>query len=618
MPPVTPAHTTRPELVGTLGMVASSHWLASASGMGVLERGGNAFDAAVCAGLVLHVVEPHLNGLGGDVPVIGCRAGSGEPFVLCGQGTTPAAATPAAMADLGLDVVPGTGHLAAVVPGAFGTWMDLLARYGTWRVRDVLEPAIGYARDGFPLLRQASATIARVADLFRDHWPTSAALWLPDGDVPAPGSRFRNPDLAATLEALAAAADAHADREAGVEAARAAFYEGFVAEAVGRWLERPVRDSSGRDHAGLLTADDLAAWRVREEAPATVDFAGTTVAKTGPWGQGPVLLQQLRLLEGLDLADTAPGSAELVHAVTEVAKLALADRDAWYGDPDHADVPLAALLSPAYADERRALVGPRAADGLRPGAPDGRAPRLPALVVDAADAPRGSGGAGTGEPTFAPVAPPEDVPDDLPDDLPAADGTPRGDTCHLDVVDRWGNVVAVTPSGGWLQSSPVVPGLGLQVSTRAQMLWLEQGLTSSWGPRRRPRTTLSPTLVLRDGRAVLACGTPGGDQQDQWQVPFLLNHLVYGMDLQAAIDAPSWHTTHLVSSFDPRVVEPLGLHAEERLGPDVLDDLRRRGHRVTVAPAWSLGRLSAAGTRPDGMLRAAATSRSMQAYAVGR
>lgn len=595
-------------------MVASTHWLASQSGMAVLEAGGNAFDAAVAAGLVLHVVEPHLNGLGGDLPLVACAAG-GDPFVLCGQGTAPAAATPGAFAAAGLDHVPGTGLMAAVVPGAFGTWMDLLARYGTWRVEDVLRYAIGYARDGYPLIPQAATTIGAVADHFRAHWPTSAETYLPGGEVPPPMGRFRLPVLSATLERIADEGRAGGpDREAGIEAARRAFYDGFVAEEIGRFCAtQTLLDSSGRAHGGLLTADDLTGWRVREEAPVTLDVAGRTIAKTGPWGQGPVLLQHLALLAGMDLADTRPGSAELVHAVVETAKLAYADRDHWYADPDHADVPLEALLSPAYADARRALVGTDAADDVAPGSPAGRpAPSLPPAVtarVAAAVAARRAGraperraprAAGVGEPTIA------------------RDGATRGDTCHLDVVDRWGNVVSATPSGAWLQSSPVIPALGFQLPTRAQMFWVEPGFPGSVAPGKRPRTTLSPTLVLRDGRPEIACGTPGGDQQDQWQVPFLLNHLVFGMGLQEAIDAPAFHTTHLVSSFDPRDLDPAGLHVEERVGPDVVADLRRRGHEVTVTPAWSLGRLSAAAVDDDGMLRAAANPRGMQGYAVGR
>ena len=595
--------TTRPELVGTHGMVASTHWLASQSGMAVLEAGGNAFDAAVAAGLVLHVVEPHLNGLGGDLPVIAMHPG-GEPFVVCGQGVAPAAATPARFAELGLGHVPGTGHLAAVVPGAFGGWLELLAQHGTWSFPDVARYAIGYARDGFPLIPRAAETIARVADLFRAHWPSSAATWLPGGAAPVPGARFANPDLAATLQRLSDEAAAAPTRETGIEAARRAFYEGFVAEAVDLFCRTPLMDSTGTPHAGLLSGADLAAWRATEEPTVSVTFAGRRVHKTGPWGQGPVLLQQLLMLEALGVADLRPGSVELVHAVTEVAKLALADRDAWYGDPAVADVPLDDLLDPRYAAARASVIGHEASGVWRAGDVAGRdAPTgHPGLARAVAGLPAAGGGAWTGEPTLG-SATPGDV--------------QRGDTCHLDVVDAAGNVVSATPSGGWLQSSPTVPGLGLQLPTRAQMFWLDDGVASTLRPGTRPRTTLSPTIVVGDGE-VVACGTPGGDQQDQWQTCVLVNHLVFGMNLQEAIDAPAWHTTHLVSSFDPRTVELRGLHVESRLGDDVVAALRARGHLVTDAGPWSLGRVSAVGRRDDGLLHAAANPRGMQGYAVGR
>lgn len=586
--------TTRPELVGTFGMVASTHWLASAAGMAVLEEGGNAFDAAAAAGLVLHVVEPHLNGLGGDAPIIGFDVASGRPWVLCGQGTAPAAADHSAFTALGLDVVPGTGHLAAVVPGAFGAWMSMLERHGTLPLERITRFAIGYARDGYPLIPQAVATIGTVAELFAAHWPTSAEIYLPGGAPPSPRARFRNPALADTLERIVREASAGGgSRERVIARARETFYRGFVAEAVDAWMRHPVRDSSGRDHAGLLRADDLASWEPTWEAPATIEFAGVTVAKTGPWGQGPVLLQQLAMLAHQDLG--APGSAQTVHAVIETAKLAFADREAYYGDPDFVDVPLAALLSDDYARERAGLIGSRAADGQNPGRPGGRVPVLPREVA----APS-TGTAGIGEPTVA------------------RDGLTRGDTCHLDVVDRWGNVVAATPSGGWLQSSPVIPGLGFSLPTRAQMFWIEQGLAGSLAPRKRPRTTLSPGLLLRDGRPYLAFGTPGGDQQDQWPVAFLLNHLVHGMNLQESIDAANWHSTHMPSSFYPRDSEPLGVVVEDRVGDAVVAELRERGHDVTVSGPWSLGRLSAAGIRDDGMLIAAANPRGMQGYAAGR
>lgn len=625
--------TTRPELVGTHGMVASTHWLASAVGMAVLERGGNAFDAAVAAGFTLQVVEPHLNGPGGDAPIIGHRAADGHTFVVCGQGTAPAAATVEAYSALGLDAVPGTGHLAAVVPGAFGAWLDLLARYGTLTPADVLGPAIGYARDGYPLVPAAVRTIRTVERLLAEHWPTSAAVYLPGGRVPEAGARFRNPDLAATYaRVLDEAAAAGPDRLAQIEAARRAFYEGFVAEAMADFVTRPVLDSSGSAHTGLLTGDDLASWRATEEPTVSVDFAGVQVHKTAAWGQGPVLLQQLRMLDALGVADLSPAdltSADLVHTAVEVADLAFADREAWYGDsrPDGPDVPLDALLSRDYAAQRARLVGPGVADGLRPGAPEGRAPRLARAFGTPADgvwpgryedAASGSGpgagseaaSAGTGEPTRGPAG-------DGPDLDVRPGGETRGDTCHVDVVDRWGNLVSATPSGGWLQSSPVVPGLGFGLPTRAQMFWLEPGLPSSLLPGRRPRTTLSPGLVLRDGGG-FAFGTPGGDQQDQWTVPFLLHHLLGGLDLQSAIDAPGWHSTHVPSSFHPRTSVRHGVEAESRLGAGVLADLARRGHVVHDAGPWSLGRVSAAGVRPDGLLHAAANPRGMQGYAAGR
>ena len=378
-----PEFTTRPELAGTFGMVASTHWLASAAGLAVLEHGGNAFDAAVAAGLVLQVVEPHLNGLGGEVPVIAHHAGRGETFVLCGQGTAPAAATPEAFAGLGLDLVPGSGLLAACVPGAFGAWMMLLREYGTLRLRDVMGYAIGYAASGYPLLPAISWGIASVAELFRDHWPSSAEVYLPDGHVPAPGSLFANPALAATYQRILHEAEAAShDRDEQIEAARRVYYEGFVAETIAAYVaSAEVMDVTGRPHRGLLSYADLAGWHPRLEEPLTYDVGGLTVCKTKPWGQGPVFLQQLALLDGFDLAAMGPGTADYMHTVTECGKLAFADREAWYGDPDFTDVPVKALLSAEYADARRQLVGPEASAELRPGAPDGRPPRLPAFAI---------------------------------------------------------------------------------------------------------------------------------------------------------------------------------------------------------------------------------------------
>ena len=590
--------TTRPTLEGTFGMVASTHWLASQSAMRLLELGGNAFDAAACAGFVLHVVEPHLNGPGGDLPAVVATAADPVPRVLCGQGPAPAAATAEHYRGLGLDLVPGSGPLAASVPGAVDAWLLLLRDHGSRPLREVLEPAIGYARHGHPVLASVVATIARVRDLFVDDWTTSAAQWLRDGAPPSAGELWRLPVWADTLERLLDAAEAAgSDRVAQLEAARRAWSQGFVAEAVDAFSRRAFRDSSGERHAGLVTGDDLAAWQASWEPAVTVDWQGHTVAKTGAWGQGPVLLQHLRLLDALgDPRDLDLLSGDGVHTVVEAMDLGFADREAWYGDS--APVPLDDLLSAAYARERAGLVGARAGGELRPGRPGGREPRVAAHVLEGVTAREGDGT--TGEPTVAPT------------------GDTRGDTCHVDVVDRWGNLVSATPSGGWLQSSPTVPELGFCLGSRLQMTWLEPGLASSLLPGRRPRTTLSPTLVLRDGEPWMACGTPGGDQQDQWQLLLLLRTVVGGCGLQEAIDAPAFHSTGVPGSFWPRTREPGGVVVESRVPGTTVGDLRRRGHTVTVADPWSLGRLSAVTREPSGVLRAAANPRGMQGYAVGR
>jgi gamma-glutamyltranspeptidase/glutathione hydrolase len=601
---------TRPELRGTFGMVSSTHWLASAAGMAVLERDGNAFDAAVAAGFVLQVVEPHLNGPGGEVPILCYSAAQDRVLVVDGQGPAPAAATIARLRDLGLDLVPGTGLLPACVPGAFGAWLRLLAEHGTMRLADVLGYAIGYAADGFPLVPRISRTVAAMAPTFTEAWPSSAEVWLPGGAVPAPGSRFRNPALAATWRRLLAEAEAGSgDRDAQLEAARAAFYEGFVAEAIDRFAATAeVLDTSGERHRGLLAGEDLARWRAGVEEPVRLDYHGWTVCKTGPWGQGPVFLQQLALLEGFDLEAMGLGSADYVHTVIECGKLAFADREAWYGDPAVVDVPLDGLLDRGYADRRRALVGESASLELRPGSPDGRPPRLPAHLGAAPV----RAAAGAGEPTLG-----------GPGGASSEAVAPRwlgGDTCHVDVVDRHGNLVAATPSGGWLQSSPAVPGLGFCLGTRGQMFWLEEGLAASLAPGKRPRTTLSPSLALRDGEPLLAFGTPGGDQQDQWSLTAtFLPYVHFGLDLQQAIDAPVFHSEHAPSSFYPREARPGVLVVEERAGAAVIEALRRRGHRVEVAGPWTLGRMCAAGRDPaTGLLVAAANPRGRQGYAVGR
>jgi gamma-glutamyltranspeptidase/glutathione hydrolase len=573
-------------------MVAASHWLAAQSGMLMLESGGNAFDAAAAAGFVLEVVEPHQNGLGGEAPMVLYSAAERDVFVVNGQGPAPRAATAAAFADLGLELVPGDGLLAACVPAAFGSFLLLLERFGTLPLREVLSPAIGYARRGFPVLPSLSQVLVEMEPAFGTNWPSSAELWTAAGR-PEAGRLMRNERLATTYERLLGEAEAAgSERGKQIEAARRAFYEGFVAESIFGFIEKEKAGGT----AALLGPEDLASWQATLEAPARLHYRQFEIFKTGPWGQGPVLLQQLALLSGFDVGELGLGSPELVHVVIECAKLAFADREAFYGDPLLVDVPLGELLSPSYNEERRRLVGGEASFELRPGRPEGREGRLPR--AGRSDPPAEGGLAGHRLKSASP---------------PAAH-----DTCHVDVVDRFGNLISATPSGGWLQGSPAVPGLGFCLGTRAQMFWLEEGLASSLSPGARPRTTLSPSLAFRDGEPYMAFGTPGGDQQDQWPLRVLLYHADFGLPLQAAVDTPSWHSEHFPSSFFPRERRPALLKAESTLGEQTLSALRRKGHDVEESEPFSLGLVTAVARQGDGRLWAASDCRAAQAYAVGR
>ena len=591
--------TTRPEIAGTFGAVASTHWIASQVGMAVLERGGNAFDAACAAGFTLQIVEPHLNGPGGDCPILLHDAKTDTQLVICGQGPAPAAMTVAKLqGELGLDIVPGTGFLCAPIPGAFDAWALMLRDHGTWKLGEILAYAIGYAQTGAHVVPRVCATIETVRPLFETAWPTSAALWLRGL---TPGGTYTNPELAATYSRVVREAEAAGtDRVAQIEAARRAWYGGFVAEAIDTFGRRfEALDTSGRRHTALLTAADMAGWQATKEAPCRSAYRGTTVLKCGPWSQGPTMLQTLALLEGFDIAGMDPLGTEFVHTVTEAMKLAYADREAYYGDPDFVDVPLTELLSPAYNAARRALIGPQAENSFRPGAVAGRMPQVDYAAAIA----RGQGvqqAMGSGEPTVSRL------------------GASGGDTCHIDVIDRWGNFVSATPSAGWLQSSPAIPGLGFCLGSRCQMFWLDESLPNGLKPGKRPRTTLSPSLVLRDGKPWMAFGTPGGEQQDQWQAIMLARMVDHRLGIQQAIDLPSFHSEHWISSFWPRGAKPGKLVIEGRYDPQVLAALNARGHVAEMGGEWSEGRLTGARLEADGQIFAGANPRGMQGYAVGR
>ena len=595
---------SRPELIGDIGAVSSTSWLASGVAMTILENGGNAFDAAVAAGLVLQVVEPHSNGPGGDLAIVAQRAGEENASVVCGQGPMPMAAEPFRFSELGLRQIPGSGLLPATVPGAMGGWFRLLAEFGVLSLEEVVEPAIGYATRGYPVLPDTAKAINALAPLYAEEWSTSGATYLIDGRPPAAGDRLSNPDLARVLRRLVDEAKAGATgREARIEHARRAFYEGFVAEAIDHFVgSTEVLDASGRRHKGLLTGHDLAGWHATVEPSVRHDYRGLTVHKPGPWSQGPVFLQQLALLEGFDLRSLDPGGAEYVHILTEAAKLAFADREGWYGDPAvQPNVPLETLLSAEYNAARRQLIGHDANNTPEPMRQGDQRVTIPAVDPD---------------PVPAWDA---DWMDQLQSGMPTivlkATLEPS-DTCALVVADRAGNLVAAVPSGGWLKSSPVVPGLGFPLGTRGQTMWLIDGHPNAVAGGKRPRTTLSPTVVSRDGRPYLAFGTPGGDRQDQWTLETFLSHTEFGTDLQRSTEVVLFHTDHFPSSFTPRGSRPGLLTIEAGISSATVEELRSRGHQVEVVPEMSMGgKACIVSVGSDGFLRAGAGPRGRQAYA---
>jgi gamma-glutamyltranspeptidase/glutathione hydrolase len=598
--------TTRPEITGNFGVVTSTHWIATAVGMSILEKGGNAFDAAVATGFTLQVVEPHLNGPGGEVPLI-LAPNKKEPIVICGQGVAPQLATLKTFHDLNLNIVPGSGLLPAVVPGAFDAWMLLLLDYGTMSLREVMEPAIGIATKGYPLVPNIINTIKSVEELFRNEWKSSAEIYLPGGNLPKSGDFFKNIKMAETyLKIINEAELKSGDKKEQIQHARKIWSQGFIAEEIENYCKNnEVMDTTERKHKGLLTGNDLANWSATIEKPLSYDYKNFSVCKTGPWGQGPTFLQQLALLKHFDLDSLDELSPEFVHLVIESTKLAFADREAFYGDTNFNNVPMETLLSDEYNNDRKNLISENASMEVRPGKIEGFAGKV--VVRPKGTTPESFSKFDIGEPTVARFDEPN----------PNSLGETKGDTTHFDIIDKWGNMIAGTPSGGWLQSSPIIPNLGFCLSNRGQMFWLDENSPACIGPKRRPRTTLSPSLALKDGEPYMVFGTPGGDQQDQWSLHLFLRHVHFGLNLQEAIDAPGFSTAHFPNSFYPRETDIGHLALEGRFPKETIEALVKKGHKVSVDKDWSLGRMTAA-SKNNEILKAAANPRFMQGYAIGR
>lgn len=574
--------TTRPVIMGTHGMVTSGHYLAGRIGVRILEDGGNAIDAGVAMGFALAVLEPYIYGIGGEVPILIYLADEKRVVSLCGQGPAPGKATIQWFKRNGFDAVPGDGLPAAVVPDALSTWIAALSRFGTMRLSQVLEAAIDLAECGFPMYGVLQAALEQNSQRFNDSWPTSADAFLPNGRIPAIGELYRQADIAEMFKRLAAAEyrEKKRGRRAGLQAAHDLFYKGEIAERIVKFAqESKSPDSLGNRFSGLLTKEDLFNHVARVEEPVSTTYRGYEVFKCGPWTQGPVFLQQLNLLEGYDLCSMGHNSPEYIHLLTEVAKLAFADREEYYGDPDFVHVPLDILLDKGYSTERRKLIDPdHASMDLRPGNAASSRPRQK-----------------KGNPNVF-----------------------KGDTTHLDAVDQWGNMIAATPSGGWFSSSPVVAGLGFPLGSRMQMFSLDPDHANALVPGKRPRTTLTPSLVLREGQPFMVFGTPGGDQQDQWTLQFFLNCVDFDMNMQAAVDAPTFHSSHFPASFYPHSANPGRLTVEGRIPDAAITVLREKGHDVEVAGDWNHGRVL--GIRFDagnGVMSGVATARLETGYAIG-
>ena len=551
--------TIYPATLGREAMVCTEHYLSASAGARMFARGGNAIDAAVAATLVEGVVNPHMHTIGGEAPMLIYVANAARVVAVNGNMTAPEKATIAYYRAHKMNLVPGEGLLAAGVPAAFDALAAALQHFGSMTLAEVAEPAVKLCEDGMPMHAGLSghgetpedlagligrASIRSNESKFRNHWPTTAAVYLPNGELPCPGDIIKNPALGNLFHRLldAEAGGRNRGREAAIEAARERFYRGDIADEIVGWSEA---------NGGLLQRSDLSRFATRFEDSVTVDYRGVTVHKCQPWSQGPVFLQQLRLLEGFDLRRMGHNSTDYIHHSVEAAKLAFADREAYYADPEFETVPLDGLLSKRYADLRRALIDPKSASiELRPGDPI----TMRALIA-------------------AGVQP-----------RPWGNGT-----IHVTTADRHGNMVACTASGGWIPSSPVIDTLGFPLGTRMQTFYLDERHPNALKPGKRPRTTLTPSLATRNGRPFMSFGTPGGDQQDQWTLQFFINVIDFGMGVQEAIEAPRFSTAHFPSTFYPHNFMPGVVRVENRVDNKVIDELALRGHRVVVRPSWCEG-----------------------------
>ena len=568
----------RPSIQGVTHMVSAGHYLAAAAGYRILEDGGNAVDAGVASGVAINVTLPHMTSFAGVAPIILHMAESSETVTISGLGRWPRAVSLDLFRDRYGEIPRGIPR--SVVPAACDAWLTALETYGTMPFEQVVAPALELAERGFPVSHRLAAAVDNARGQLAT-WPESRSVFMPTGLPPRVGELMVRNGLAELFRGMIEAERAAASqgREAGVRAARDHFYLGEVAERMARYCQ---------DEGGYLTAADLAEFHVKIESPESGSYNGYEVYTCGPWCQGPALVQLLNLVEGADLVGMQHNSADYVHTLTEAVKLAFADREAYYGDPEFVEVPMAELLSKEYARDRAAMIDP------------GRAlPEMPPAGNPLSD----------GE-TADRMQPTPD----------ARQGVVwEADTSYTCVVDRWGNAFSATPSDPEL-GTPLVPGLGLPISDRGSQSWLDPDHPSCLAPWKRPRLTPNPALAFKDGRPFLAFGTPGGDAQVQAMAQVFLNIVEFGMDPQQAIEAPRFISLSFPNSFWPHTYLPGRLGVEGRLSPKVQADLAARGHDVERWPDWSAQAGGACAIKVDrerGTLVAGADLRR-ESYAIGR
>lgn len=578
----------RPTVSGSTHMVTAGHYLATASGYRILEQGGNATDAGVAAGITLNVVLPQWTNFGGVAPIIIHDAQKKETVEISGLGRWPKAANiDDYLAKYGGDLPAGIPR--TVTPAGADAWMTALKLYGTMTFEQVVTPAMELAENGFPVPATLASYFAKSAgdDLTHEtddqvQWPSTAEIFYPGGRAFKEGETLVQKDLAHSFKRLIEAEKKNVSlgREGAIQAARDFFYKGEIAQEIVDFHQA---------NGGLITMEDLADFHVGVNAPAHGTYKGIDVYTCGPWCQGPVSIQALQILEGMDLNGMGHNSADYVHAVLEALNLAISDREAYYGDPDFVDVPMEGLLSKSFAEERRAMIDMKKAFGEMPEA--GNPWRHQGM-----ESPNGK------------PARPEPV-----------GGGLQADTSYTAVIDRWGNAFSATPSDT-IAYNPIIPGLGFIASGRGSQSWLDHNHPSSLQPGKRPRLTPNPALAMKDGKVLMPFGTPGGDVQPQSMVQLFLNVVEFGMEVQEAIEAPRVSTWGFPNSFWPHAYHPGLVGVEGRIDPSTVAELNRRGHKVEVWDDWTarMGSLSAIKVdRERGTLSAGADLRR-DGYAMGR